>query len=396
MSIDGAMTTATPGWLARVGTIPDPSVAGAMLQLRRSWPRNADHVLLEYVDAATRQRVVVGQWMADRDRLERVAAAMVVADGPDAAVLLTPYGVVVHRHGADRRLAALGALVDDPAATLVVHRPERRAVVRIDTGDGSAPRWVKIVRNDRVAQLRQRAGHLAGLTGVPRLLRLDHDRGLTVWSHQPGVALGGLLDDDAAAAALTGTGALLRRFHRVAAPRDPALLHSAADELVTVTTWLGHLAAFDPATHRTAQPLLGPVGDALGALPARDRGHATVHRDVHDGQVLVEGSRVALLDPDTVAAGDPELDLGNLCAHLHLAHLQGRSTRISGQGPFDLVLDAYGRDGVDRHRLGAYTAAALLRLVGVHALRPQTRPAVPGLLEAAQRMLSGARTAHCP
>ena len=63
-------------------------------------------------------------------------------------------------------------------------------------------------------------------------------------------------------------------------------------------------------------------------------GRVAVHRDLHDGPLLVDGTQVGLLDPDTLALGEPELDLGNLLAHLQLAVCAGRcddAVRRSGR-----------------------------------------------------------------
>lgn len=387
----GSNRSAGEGWLRGVASVPDPWQTGQSLRLRRSWPRTAGHVLLEYGSASSPQRVVVGQWFADDRRLLRVAAAMNAAAGPDAAALLPSHGVVLHRHGADRRLAALPRLLAAQSATLVVHRPERRAVVRLDSDilSGVPRRWAKVIRPERLAALRTRTAHLTALGSSPHLLEVRPEQGVTVWADLPGVALGDVLTGDDAPAAMASTGVLLSRLHALPPPSDPALFHCASAERAVLETWLAHLMTFDPTTHRRAATLRAGVARLLGDVSPAAVRHATVHRDVHDGQILVAASGVSLLDPDTVGAGEPELDLGNLCAHLRLAAWQGRTTRDDADRLFDAVLEGYGRDHVGLQRLRAYTAAALLRLVGVHAMRPATRAALPALLTEARRALIG-------
>ncbi|WP_396134697.1 phosphotransferase [Cellulomonas sp. ATA003] len=56
----------------------------------------------------------------------------------------------------------------------------------------------------------------------------------------------------------------------------------------------------------------------------------TVHRDLHDKQLLVDGSGgIGLLDFDLAAAGEAALDLANLLVHLELRVHQGCARRLA-------------------------------------------------------------------
>ena len=379
-------------WLAEVATVPDPWNDRNVLHLRRSWPRTGEHVLLEYARAGNPRRVV-GQWFAEDDRLHRVSARIWALSGHDGAAACPDQRLVLHGHGVDRRLPALVSLLDDPFATLVVHRPERRAVVRLeaDPADGSRVRWVKVVRIDRLAALLARTAHVAPLNITPRLLDARSEDGVTVWEHVPGIALGDMLKAEGASSAMAELGILLHRMHALAAPKAPSLCHGADAEYAVLSDWMKHLRTFDPATHRRVVALRGAVATRLLDASAAIR-YVTVHRDLHDGQILVASSAVKLLDPDTVGAGERELDLGNLAAHLRLAACQARAGFEDSDRLFDATLEAYGRDQVDPQRLQAYTAAALLRLVGVHAMRPETRQAVPALIDEVAWMIRPRRS----
>ena len=66
-----------------------------------------------------------------------------------------------------------------------------------------------------------------------------------------------------------------------------------------------------------------------------------VHRDFYDKQVLIQGSRLWLIDLDTLTFGPPEIDLANFVAHLHLGSLQG--FQVPPENWEELFLDSYSR-----------------------------------------------------
>jgi len=133
-------------------------------------------------------------------------------------------------------------------------------------------------------------------------------------------------------------------------------------------------AALAAARVRGAVP--GVAEALLGPAPAPA---VPLHRDLHDGQVLVDGGgRVAFLDVDTLAAGEAALDLANLLVHLELAALLGAGDDVGACAA--ALRDAYAPDADVLRRLDAYAAAARLRVVCVHAFRP-TGARAAGLLD---------------
>ena len=113
--------------IERLAVVPGP---GGELWLRRAWPRAAGHMLLEY--ALPRGGIVAGQWMDDAVALRRVAGETARTCPQARPVLLEGHGVLLQPGGGDRKLAGLWALLARSGATLVSHRPERRAVVRLE------------------------------------------------------------------------------------------------------------------------------------------------------------------------------------------------------------------------------------------------------------------------
>ncbi|PRX97132.1 phosphotransferase [Allonocardiopsis opalescens] len=341
-----APATAPPPWTA----------AGprAGLRLGRAWPRSERHVLLEWrrPDGGT----VAGQWFADRAELLDALGATGGAASAD-----TSAGVLLQPGGADRRLRRLAELAR--TGELLVHRPERRAVLRTAGG------YLKAVRPSRLADLLARteraAGHAAGFT-VP--VRLGHDErlGTALFSTVPGRTLFALGADPATAPgdlarAWLRAGRALAALH--AAPAEGLPAHTAADEHAVALRWAGHAWRFgllprpDPAS-LPAAPEPGPV--------------RLIHRDLHDKQLLTgDAAAPGLVDLDTLAAGDPALDVANLLVHLELRAAQGLLTGGRAELARTAFLGGLAPDEATLARAGGYAAATRLRLAAVYAFRPR-------------------------
>lgn len=338
-------------------------------RLRRARPRSARHLLLEYVDH--QGRPVAGQWFADRSRLRRVGRETARPGAAGALVVeLDDPGVLLQGGGADRKLKALAGLVLNPANCLVAHRPERRAVVGLSEGDGM--RYAKVVRPDRVAGLAEAARRLAavGAFATPGLISSVARDGVTIWSRLPGRSLYELLDSDALVPAAQAAGAALRVLH--AAVIDGLPLHSAASERKVISGWLQYLEAYDPRCAnqlRGAAQTVDAMLDGLGSGPA-----VPLHRDCYDKHILAcADDAVGLLDFDTLAAGDPALDLANVLVHFELRALQGRCMTRQAQAAAGALVAGYRPDRNLRSRLAAYAAATRLRLACVYRFRPDGR-----------------------
>ncbi len=122
---------------------------GSALRLQRAWPRSTDHIVFEFVD--NRARIVPGQWLQDGAQLQRIAeqTARRCPDAPPAIHKKT--GVLLQPGGCDRRLSGLRSLVALPESTLIAHRPERRAVVKLDGRAGT--RFAKVLRQSQVGSV---------------------------------------------------------------------------------------------------------------------------------------------------------------------------------------------------------------------------------------------------
>lgn len=344
------------------------------LTLVRSQPRG-DRLHVEVTDGDGRH--LRGQWLLDP------AVATEVADATTAAVPRSPDLVRRHgRHlvlqagGADARLRPLAGIVAG-GADLVVHRPERRAVVR------GAEGYTKVVRPRRAVELADRMRSAAAIPEVhaPEVLDVDEDSGTIRLSTLPGRTLHDLLADAPPDGGHLGTVALavghaVRALHDASPPTGlPG--HDVAAEAASSTTLLRLARRHRALPEATLARLSGDISRASGSLAAVGAPHrpALIHRDLHDKQLLVEtGSdgaiEVGILDVDMLALGDPALDLGNVLAHLDLRVQQGWTTRAAADVVAEGILEGYAPDERVRAALPGYRALTCARLVALYAFRP--------------------------
>lgn len=158
----------------QLGVPPGP------LTLRRAWPRGDDRMALELVTAGgvilAGQSFTRADATSDNQRAARVARRSQTTVPTATAVALPGTGVVLQAGGADRRLPALATVVADPAATLVAHRPERRAVVRLDSD--AADEVLAAPLEPRSGEAAGGALRQAGAPGPQRRARQDRPGGV--------------------------------------------------------------------------------------------------------------------------------------------------------------------------------------------------------------------------
>ncbi|MEE1620620.1 phosphotransferase family protein [Zafaria sp. Z1313] len=357
-------------------------MAGEVLEVDRSWPRPDGTLLFDAADAAGRLR-------AGRVRDGRIE---VLPAGEDPRLRPAPGGP---------RLAAPGT-----GARLLVHRWGRRAVLRetaagprADAGPGAGAGaragsaaaagaepggtvYRKLLRPGKAPAVARVSDTMAGLAaraglGAPRVL--GHGGGHVVFSALPGRELSALAGSGAWDAAW---GAWAQAWPRLLGERAPGgfAVHDARREAGVLRDWAGHLAAFDPLgldaaerahLERRVESVVGQLAEDGAAAPL-----VPCHRDLHERQLLYDAAtgRIGLLDFDTAALAERELDLGNLLAHLVLRVDQGSLHAGEAAAARRHVLSVSDAVGADPGRLEAYTASASLRLACVYAFRPKWRP----------------------
>lgn len=348
---DGAQVGVV-GWLEPV--LDDLAGDGRPLHWRRAWPgAEPGCLVVEVTDPA----------------------------GRVLAVLSTPSGARVVED--DPRLPALRD-VRAGGARVVAHRAGKRAVLALP-GD-PVPAFVKVASPRATARAVDRlhavTALLAGTPGAPRLPVLQHTgdpaRGVLVVEPMPGRPLAELVragDPAAACEAAARVGEVLAALAAVPNPGRGGLpRHTPGDEADVLSRSVEDAVAYGAVRGDLSRRLHAEADSAAAALRALPPvGGVLAHRDLHDGQVLLDGRSVGVLDWDTAAVADPAQDLANLLAHLDLAHLEGAAGAAAAVTGL-----ARTAPPVDTWRVQVMRWATRLRLAAVHAFRP----AAPGLVPA--------------
>lgn len=243
------------------------------------------------------------------------------------------------------------------------HKPGRRRTLRATGPRGTA--IVKVYASDRAASVAARIAALAdGPTepALPRVLASEPALHMVVLSEVHGRPLSGaLLAGEAAECRRAGEA--IGRWHAAWRGRTPDPLHPHRVER--------ELELLERRADALSPGLAADLRSEAGNLAEPWDCPAVVHRDLYEEQILL-GERVGLIDLDDAALGPPELDVGNLLAHVELLSLH--SGRDLG-GMCDELLAGYAGAGapVDAELVDRCRRLARLRLACIHD-EPQLIP----------------------
>ncbi|RTE48283.1 phosphotransferase [Actinobaculum sp. 352] len=340
---------------------------GTLFTLRgveRAWPRDDGAVIFERRDS-------------DRLRAGRI--------GHDGGVELLPYA-------SD---PALPELSPSLPGRLVVHRMGRRAVV---VGPGKVIKLVRPGRAQSIAEKTRATAQVFSRYGLRGANVISSSAANVVFTILPGVSLRTVGDD-----ARKAWHQFCDTWPNMAAHTDLAdlTIHTGRDEAAVLHRWFSWAQAFH------ALPELPRLGRAVAQVcdALQHHGDSLVfsHRDLHDGQILWDGSTLGILDVDTACAAEAALDLANLRAHVELGALISSnlprphigSSRLSSSTPsqasaashsytpafatavLDMLDNAVARSAATSARFDAYLRSARLRLAFVHAFRPPAQAWLP-------------------
>jgi aminoglycoside phosphotransferase (APT) family kinase protein len=114
-----------------------------------------------------------------------------------------------------------------------------------------------------------------------------------------------------------------------------------------------------------------------------------IHRDFYPDQVLIDGSRIYLLDLDLYTNGDPGLDVGNFNGHLieHSMRLLGHPNALLQQQTalIDRFVALSGEAG--RSSIEVYTSLTLVRHIYLSTQFPARRSFTEPILEYCEHIL---------
>lgn len=331
------------------------------VRVHRIWPRDADRLRME-----------------GRDADGRVRAGDLRRTDSGWALRLLPYGE-------DPRLPDL-ARYRRPDTTVLVHRSGRRAVLRTPHD------YVKVVRPgagpDVLRAARDGARFAATLGWLAPHARTDGDA--VRLTPVPGTPLRDV--GSAPGADWKRAWARFAETWRSVLDAEPttALPHDAEAEARVVSRWVGHaqdLVTADDPLHAVIRDLGRIAVDRL--RDSRGRGDLVLaHRDLHDKQLLADGDRLGLIDADTLAPAERELDLANLDVHVDLRVAQGQWSAAAADTAHRAVTAAAGAVHAHPDRMAAYRTATRVRLGCLYLFRPDHESTARALLQDTMRELS--------
>ena len=255
---------------------------------------------------------------------------------------------------------ALPALSTQLNGELVVHRAGRRAVVM------EASRVRKIVRPHKAACLvraHTTAASVLRVTGLrmPRILGNGDD--VVDLELLPGRSL-----DELGDAGLPGWQRLTEAWSRLGERGADLPVHGPRQEAEVLQYWLASAHRYGVIDQQNL--LHEQVVDTCLSLREGSETHVITHRDLHDGQLLWDGTSLGVIDLDGARMAEPALDLMNLRAHAELHNLRGHLSAHSLDVVIGHIDDVASRMPTTRARLEAYLQASRLRLIFVHSFRP--------------------------
>lgn len=254
---------------------------------------------------------------------------------------------------------------------LLAHRLNRRAVIMLENLDGARMVWKTYKKSSQKAQAAVVLHELLISTAfgesspvrVPDVLGQSQRWPGYLMKSVDGVAVGDL-KGSARCNGMSLAGLALGRLHGL--PLRLQTHHSLEEELVLLQSWVDLTSSLFPPRAATLAKAFAHVARLLSDT-ADLTADCIVHRDFHEGQVIVAGIRATLIDFDTACNGEPALDIGNFLAHLDHSAL---STGISTEDDAAAFIKAYQSTtaSVSDARVRAHRAATLLRLSCIHAL----------------------------
>jgi len=316
---------------------------------------------------------------------------------------------------ADRRLAALARAVDggamapvleaalaartgharvaDVAVHVVRYKPERKCVLRYDLtwAGGAAPSrpavvYAKVARRAKFERTRHILGRIRAADDglgfeLPEPLGTLSELCMEFFSRLPGVRLSTLVAADAFPRLCERAAASLLHFHTL--PVTLGWERGVAADVAKVTDRAAEFATLFPGERQRIAALRRDLRARLGAMrPSRLR---LTHGDFQGDNILIDGVRLALVDLEDCAMGDPADDVGSNWAQLTWHTLEaGARTPIPNLGRQAFLAAYLGRtDAETAARVPTYAAMRCF----LYAFQRLRHPQDPARYEHAEAML---------
>jgi len=294
-----------------------------------------------------------------------------------------------------------GARLARVALRVIRYKPQRKCLFRYaltwiggTATDRPATLYAKMSRRGKFEGTCDVLARLRGVSGdldfeLPEPLGTMPELCIELFSHLPGVHLFALATDAAFPRLCHRVGAGLHHLH--ALPLTFARERDAGAQMERVSESVPEFAALMPVEDARIRALGRALCDAIAArVPPRLQ---LIHGDFHGDNILVDGTRIGLVDLEDCAMGDPADDVGSNWAQLTWHTLKaGTGTPIPDLGR-RAFLEAY----LDRTvaetaaRIPAYAAMHCF-LYAYQCLRhprdPDRYADAVAMLDAAERVLA--------
>jgi len=169
--------------------------------------------------------------------------------------------------------------------------------------------------------------------------------------------------------------------------------HGRAEESAVFSSWVKHARQLFPEQSQALKGIENRILNQLTSIDAES--HTLIHRDFHEKQIIVDEGRARLVDFDTLAMGDPAIDIGNFLAHALLAHYQTPSFQLSDYEQVKThFLCAYAKEQPEslepafQHRINMYRDVALGRLCCLCFFQPRWHHLTASLISSTQSLSS--------
>lgn len=264
----------------------------------------------------------------------------------------------------DRKLPALRPeQLPESNADLLVHRFHKRAVIH----HGEAvTKYVRAGKAAAIARTSTDIRRICRPLGIGAAQVTDQTDSSVTFSALPGRTLHELGDRG-----MAGWEAFFQLWGGfMTAAGGVERTYTAEMETATLAQWI--TTAQQYGAHPRIDQLKDAAGTIAGELWKAPDEYVLLHRDLHDKQLLWDGSALSVLDLDTVARGEGALDLGNLLAHVHLRRVQGLFSVGFANELEGRLREFAARNGVSAQRLDTYTRSTAVRLACLYAFRPSS------------------------
>lgn len=281
-------------------------------------------------------------------------------------------------------------------AAVIRHKPGRRCLIEYDLGGDD--RGITLIGKVRAKGLDSFSYHLQQALWEQGF-RADSSDGVSVpepiamvpawqmWLQRkvPGQLATHLLPGPEGISLSARIAAAAHKLHQAKIP--PKRCHTIADELRILRERLPLVAQDFPQWEDRLEQILGACAALAASLPEPQR--RGIHRDFYPDQIIVDGSRLYLLDLDLYCAGDPGLDIGNFRGHVIEQSLRTLGSAAALVDCEIALTEQFVKLAGDRTRraIEIYTTLTLVRHIYLSTQFLERRPYTQTLLELCESRL---------